>query len=109
MLTPLTSNIELWIFICTALVGVGTYKFITKQNSEQIKALGDKFDSMRMDVKVEQATLRGNFERLDDTVNRIEKDTTITREKSNELSQAVARIQVKLETIENRSHKNEQP
>ncbi len=107
MLTQLTSSIEFWIFFTTALIGVGAYKLITKQNSEQIKALGDKFDSMRMDVKVDQATMRGNFERLDDTVNRIEKDTTITREKSNELSQAVARIQVKLENIENRSRNNE--
>lgn len=100
MLTQLTANIELWIFAATALIGLGAYKLITKQNSEQIKELSGKFDSMRMEVKVDQATMKGNFERLDDAIHRIEKDTAITKEKSNELSQAIARIQVKLENIE---------
>lgn len=109
MLTHLTSSTEFWMFFSTAFIGVGAYMLTTKQNSERIKALCDKFDNMRMEVKVDQATMSGNLERLDGTVNRIEKDTTITREKTNELSQSVARIQVKLETIEKRSNKNEQP
>ena len=118
MITQLTASIEFWIFAATALIGVGAYKLITKQNSEQIrelsqktaaqaKELGEKFDSMRVEVKVDQATMKGNFDRLDNAILRIEKDTAITKEKSNELSQAVARIQVKLENIENGGHKYE--
>jgi len=118
MITQLTASIEFWIFAVTALIGVGGYTLITKQNSAQIKELSqktaaqardisDKLDNMRMEVKVEQATMKGNFERLDDAINRIEKDTAVTKDKSNELSQAIARIQVKLENIENGGHKHE--
>lgn len=107
MLTPLTVNIDVWIFICTALIGVGGYTLITKQNSAQIRTLGgkvdhigEKVDDIRMDMKIDQAKVHTNFEHMNEKINRIETDTTIMREKSNELSEAIARIQVKLENIE---------
>jgi hypothetical protein len=92
----------------------GAYKLITKQNSDQIKNLGDhvdriveKFDDIRMDLKTDQAKTHSNFEHIDKTVTRIEKDTTITREKTNDLSQAVAKIEVRLHRLENGGFKND--
>jgi len=114
MLTPLTVNIDVWIFICTALIGVGGYTLITKQNSAQIKNLGNKVDmiggkvdEIKMDMKIDQAEFHSNFKHMDETMIRIEKDTTITREKTNDLSQAVGKIEVRLQRLENGSNKNE--
>lgn len=113
-MTPLTFNIDVWIFICTALIGVGGYTLITRQNSAQIKNLGnhvdrivEKFDDIRMDLKTDQAKTHSNFEHIDKTVTRIEKDTTITREKTNDLSQAVAKIEVRLQRLESGGYKYE--
>lgn len=107
MLTPLTFNIDVWMFVCTALIGVGGYTLITKQNSAQIKTLsgkvdhiGEKVDDIRMDMKIDQAKVHTNFEHMNEKINRIETDTTIMREKSNDLSEAIAKIQVKLQNIE---------
>lgn len=107
MLTPLTVNIDVWIFICTALIGVGGYTLITKQNSAQIKKLsskvdtiGGKVDEIRTDMKVDQARVHSNFDHMNEKINRIESDTTMIRAQSSVFSESIARIQVRLQILE---------
>lgn len=114
MLTPLTVNIDVWIFICTALIGVGGYMLITKQNSSQIKnvgtkvdTIGGKVDEIKIDMKIDQAKVHSNFEHMNEKINRIENDTTITRAQGTMLSEAVAKIQVRLQNIEREYRENE--
>lgn len=114
MLTPLTVNIDVWIFICTALIGVGGYTLITKQNSLNIKNLGNKVDTIggkvddiKTDMKIDQAKVHSNFDHMNEKINRIESDTTITRAQGTMLSEAVAKIQVRLQNIEREYRENE--
>lgn len=107
MLTSLTGTIEFWMACCTVLITIGAYWLLTKQNSEKLKELVEKFDNVRMEIKVEQVKMQSNFQHMGDTMNRIEKDTTITREKTNDLSQAVGKIEVRLQRLENGGHRNE--
>ena len=58
MLTSLTGTIEFWIVFSTVLIGVGAYKLITKQNTEQIKVLVDKIDHLSIDTRIEKEKIR---------------------------------------------------
>ena len=107
MLTDITGNIGFVIVFCTIFMGIGAYKFITKQNSDQLKVLGDKIDDFRMDTKIEQVKMQGNFEHMNEKQNRIESDTGTTRVQVSALSESVAKIQVRLQNIERESQKNE--
>lgn len=114
MLTTLTSDLGFWIIISTVLISIGTYKLLTKQNadanaknSEQIKELGEKIDNFRVDTKIEQVRMQSNFEHMNEKINRIESDTTVTRAQSNMFSEAIAKMQVKLQNVEDKKNESD--
>lgn len=114
MLTPLTASIEFWMAFATICMLAGAYKLITKQNSEQIKGLGSKVDNIggkvddiKTDMKIDQARVHSNFEHMNEKINRIENDTTITRAQGTMLSEAIAKMEIKLQNIEREYYKSE--
>lgn len=114
MLTPLTVNIDVWIFICTALIGVGGYILITKQNSLNIKNLGNKVDTIggkvediKSEMKIEQVRIIEKLNGIHEKANRIEGDTASLRAQGGMLGESIARIEVRVETLEREHRKNE--
>lgn len=107
MLTSLTTDLGFWIIFSTVLISIGTYKLLTKQNadanlknSEQIKELGEKIENFSMDIKLTQVELGANFKNMNEKINKIEGDTAVTRVQSNNFSESIARIEVRLQNVE---------
>ena len=114
MLTPLTSDLGFWVVIATILINVGSYKLLTKQNtdsngenSKQIRQLGEKIDNIGFDIKLDQGEMRSDLKHMNEKINRIESDTAATRAQSNLFSESIAKIQVKMQSIEKRTDDNE--
>lgn len=109
MLTPLTSDLGFWIVVATVLINLGSYKLLTKQNtdsngenSKQIKQLGEKIDNFSFDIRLNQGEMQSELRHLNEKINRIETDTATTRAQSNFFSESIAKIQVKMQGIEKR-------
>lgn len=109
MLTPLTSDLGFWIVIATALINLGSYKLMTKQNttangenSKQIRQLSEKVDTVGFDIKLEQGKIQSDLQHMNEKINRIESDTAATRLQSGFFSEAIAKIQVKMQSMEKR-------
>ena len=107
MLTSLTSDLGFWIIFATVLINIGTHKLLTKQNVEsnarnsaEIKELGAKIDNFSMEIRLEQVRMQSNFENINEKTNKIENDTTMIRAQSNLFSESIARIQVRLQSLE---------
>jgi outer membrane murein-binding lipoprotein Lpp len=107
MLTSLTGTIEFWIVFSTALIGVGAYKLITKQNSEQIKVLGEKIDSFSFEIRLDQVRANENLKTINEKVNRIEGDTTAMRAQGSMFSESIAKMQIRVDNLEREHRKNE--
>lgn len=114
MITDITANVGFVIFICTALMSIGAYILITKQNSEnnaengkRIQVLGSKIDDFSFEVKLDQAKVNENLSNIKEKVNRIETDTTVMRSHGNASSESIAKIEVRLENLEREVRKIE--
>lgn len=114
MLTSLTSDLGFWIIFSTVLISIGTYKLLTKQNadanlqnSQQIKALGEKIDGFSFEIRLEQVRAHENLKNITEKVNRIENDTTAMRAQSGVFSESIAKIKVKMENLEKGERKDE--
>ena len=114
MLTSLTSDLGFWIIFSTALIGVGTYKLLTKQNadaneknSEQIKKLGEKIDGFSTDIKMEQVRFQSNFEHMNEKINKMGDDMAATRAQSNVFAETISAMQVKLQNIGSRGDRHD--
>lgn len=114
MITDITFNIGLIMFFCTALMGIGAYRLITKQNSEanaengkQILRLGEKIDDFSLETKMEQVKVSENLKTINEKVNRIESDTTAMRSHSRISSESIAKIEIRVENLEREIRKNE--
>lgn len=107
MLTSLTGNIEFYIFVATVLIGVGAYKLITKQNTEQIKVLGDKIDRFSFDISLEQVRISENLKGINEKANRIEIDTASLRAQGSVFAESIAKMQVRVETLEREQRRHE--
>lgn len=122
MASDFTNSVQFWLFIVTGLMALGGYKLLTKQNasanaqnSRDIKELGTKIDS-KIDalgivtnqaltaIQMEQVKLQSSITNMNEKINRIEHDTTITRAQGNMSSESIARLDVRLNNIENKGY-----